>query len=582
MTSANKPSCPLCGAPVPPGRRRCANCGAQIAVSGGEDPRTAPTSALYLCPSCGAFVGGTDTRCPKCGADLAVEGAGTPETESRPCPRCGATIHVAAEVCPSCGESVGAASEGDVVPVCPNCGSVARTGRQTCAVCGESLRPKVSAPARAPEVPLRRPPKVVPRPVRSTGKTAPARRPPAQPSVAPPPKRERTPPAEIHEETEPEAPEPPPPRPKPPVPTPVAKRLAGPSSESRLAPLRDVSAIATILVLPAVVAARSAGVPGWEWGQLFAFGGLLGIATSLTLPEMRTLRRPRSNVYLFLAGLVLLVAVPLVGYVGAGTATSDIIALAAGLGLLCVVTVRHRRGVGPLLAWTAGLLLLTVLAVSPFVVAPRGPPGGDAMLWDAGGALTLGGAGFAILRRWLQSAVERRIARGDRAHAQRRYGDAIESYDAAMRLGSWMGSNVTPAWYGKGAALVAAGRSAEALPVLERALVLDPGNEMAWINKGAALVRLGRMHEALKCYNASIKANPRYEVAWNNKGNALARLGKPELALGCYEKALQIDPAYRTAWVNKGFVLSKLGRFDEAAACADAALKLTTGASASA
>jgi Flp pilus assembly protein TadD len=352
--------------------------------------------------------------------------------------------------------------------------------------------------------------------------------------------------------------------------------------EPRTASLREISAIATLLALPAATAASAADVPGREWGQLLAFGLLLGIATGLTAPDLRDPLRNRPTLAAFLAGLALLVAAPVLGYGGAASATGDGILLVGGTALLGGVAWRLRHGVGPFLPWIGGLLLLTALAVSPFVDAPPRPSGIDAAMWGLGGGLAFGAAAFVVLRRWLRSTADARLARGDAAYARREYEKAIAAYDSAVAAGHRAGVEVPAGWYGKGAALVAAGRFDEAIAPLDRALALNPGNEVGWINKGTALARLGRLRDALKCYNSAIKVNPQYEVAWNNKANALARLGKSELALACYEKALEIDPAYRTAWVNKGFVLAKLGRFEEAAACADAALRLTTGPAVSA
>ena len=348
------------------------------------------------------------------------------------------------------------------------------------------------------------------------------------------------------------------------------------------ASLRDVSAIATLLALPAAAATGAADVPGREWGQLFAFGLLLGIAVGLTAPDLREPLRNRPTLVAFLAGLALLVAAPILGYGGVASAAGDGILLVAGTALLAGVAWRLRRGVGPFLPWIGGLLLLTALAVSPFVDPQPRPTGSEGALWGLGGGLAFGAAAFVVLRRWLRSTTDARLARGDAAYARREFEKAVAAYDSAVAVGHRAGFDIPAGWYGKGAALVAAGRFDEAVTALDRALALSPGNEVAWINKGTALARLGRMSDALKCYNSAIKVNPQYEVAWNNKANALVRLGKLDLALACYERALEIDPGYRTAWVNKGFVLAKLGRFEEAAACADAALRLTTGVAVSA
>jgi tetratricopeptide (TPR) repeat protein len=179
------------------------------------------------------------------------------------------------------------------------------------------------------------------------------------------------------------------------------------------------------------------------------------------------------------------------------------------------------------------------------------------------------------LRRVRSSrALRQELARAERDVGRRDYAQSLAAYDRAIELTRKGTSGEDLPWYGKGATLVLLGRYEDALRAIDRALDINPYNEVAWLNKGNALMRLGRHTDALRCFNAALRVNPRYEVAWNNKGNALARMGRYEEALRCYEKALTIDPRYRGSWVNKGYVLTKLGRYKEAASCADRALRL--------
>jgi len=194
-----------------------------------------------------------------------------------------------------------------------------------------------------------------------------------------------------------------------------------------------------------------------------------------------------------------------------------------------------------------------------------------AMPWPAALAVA------EILRRNSASTLRRQLVQAERDMGRKDYEQSLVDYDraiATMRPGVTGGEMP---WYGKGATLILLGRYDEALRAIDKALDINPHNEVAWLNKGNAFTKLGRLIDALRCFNAAIKVNPEYEVAWNNKGNALARLGKFDEALGCYERALEIDARYRGAWVNMGFVLTKLGRFDEAASCADRALGLEPG-----
>jgi tetratricopeptide (TPR) repeat protein len=330
--------------------------------------------------------------------------------------------------------------------------------------------------------------------------------------------------------------------------------------------------IGTAIALPAAAVVASGNVAGHEWGDLFLFGVLFGIGAVLTVPDLRSLAR--LDLLLFLGGMALLVVGPASADAGRPLGADAPLA-AVGAALLALVVWRTRAGAGPFLLWLAGLLLLTALAYKPLAGVPAGSA--DAALWTIGGAMSLGTAALVAIRRWFRTAADGRVARADSEYARREFEKAIASYDAGIALARRTGRESAAGWYGKGAALVAVGRLADAVEALDRALAVNPENEIAWINKGTALSRMGRMNEALRCYNSAIKVNPSYEVAWNNKGNALARLGRHELALECYDRALVIDGAYRTAWVNKGFVLTKLGRFEEAATCADTAVRLTDG-----
>lgn len=601
MAGANEPACPLCGEPAPVGTRRCDNCGAALDAGSEalrrfatsrkgdagagprDDPGAPPTEpgkggTLYLCPTCGAFVSSADATCSHCGASLGEEGGPTP-AEGRPCPHCGATIHLAAEMCPACGRPVDPVAAAEEIPtVCPECGSLAPTGRQTCAVCRTSLRPGAVKPATPPELPPERPARVVPRAV-APQPVAPRPRaaaPPPKPAAAraAPPRSVPSAPSEARKakpSTMTKVP------PRPPV-----RRPTIPPDETRAGPvsrIRELTVVGSAIALPVAAAASYGNLAGHEWGEFFLFGVLFGIGAFLLAPDLRPLVR-RLDFLLFAGGTALLAAGPLLAYLGGSSRSIDAPLAVVGAVLLGLAAWRQRSGVGPLLPWTAGLLLLAALAYAPLAGVPPGPS--EIVLWGIGGGMTLGAATFTAVRRWVRSVVEARIARADSESARREYEKSIASYDAAIALARRAGRESAAAWYGKGSAFVAAGRYTDAVAALDRALAANPENEIAWINKGTALSRLGRMNDALKCYNSALKVNPIYEVAWNNKGNALARLGRYEFALECYARALEIDGGYRTAWVNKGFVLAKLGRFEEAAECADTALRLTDGAAASA
>jgi tetratricopeptide (TPR) repeat protein len=63
-----------------------------------------------------------------------------------------------------------------------------------------------------------------------------------------------------------------------------------------------------------------------------------------------------------------------------------------------------------------------------------------------------------------------------------------------------------------------------------------------WTNKGVDLYNQGKYDEAIQAYNKAIEIDPLDEVAWSNKGNALDDLGKHDEAIEAYDKAIEINP----------------------------------------
>ncbi len=74
---------------------------------------------------------------------------------------------------------------------------------------------------------------------------------------------------------------------------------------------------------------------------------------------------------------------------------------------------------------------------------------------------------------------------------------------------------------GEAQALVEAGRHAEALPLFDRALALDPESAYAWFCRGCACSALAQPAEAARCYLESTRRKADNPAAWFNLGSAL-------------------------------------------------------------
>lgn len=564
---------------------------------------------LFICTNCGGFVASGDTKCPRCAAEFETEP--TPEESEedildlRLCPVCGADNDPDLEECEICGAPIRESKE--PAPMA----AVASPGRPQATVPVNALldkvdefvrdvRPPVSEIPPPPVVPAIASPKPPVASVRTTiappepAPTHPAEKPrpslppssppvlpkpPPPPEAKPAPRGDSAPPAAIGAEMPRRATIAPPSsakvRMRPRIPGRGPRKNARPSAAVRN---RITAETAGGLVLAASTSLLLAGVLNQPLvsGGIAAF--LIGLIAYLAAEDVRSRspRPPRFDGALLSAGSVLALSAVLLRGLPVGSN--------AAVGLALVSTLPFAGATRNVVGGPHRILLAlasSVAIVGQAVATVIDPTYALSLPWIVGiGAAMPWPAALAaaeILRRNSASTLRRQLVQADRDMGRKDYERSLADYDRAIKTARPGVTGAEMPWYGKGATLILLGRYDEALRAIDRALDINPHNEVAWLNKGNAFTKLGRLVDALRCFNAAIKVNPAYEVAWNNKGNALARLGKFDEALGCYERALELDVRYRSAWVNKGFVLTKLGRFDEAASCADRALGLEPG-----
>jgi len=109
------------------------------------------------------------------------------------------------------------------------------------------------------------------------------------------------------------------------------------------------------------------------------------------------------------------------------------------------------------------------------------------------------------------------------------------------------------------ALLQIAGRSAESIPLLERAIALQPAYPEALLNLGNALQSDGRSEEAIRAFRQAIALNPALPEAHTGLGVALQARGQLDDAIGHHREALALRPAYPVAWSNLGVALRAQG-----------------------
>ena len=149
-----------------------------------------------------------------------------------------------------------------------------------------------------------------------------------------------------------------------------------------------------------------------------------------------------------------------------------------------------------------------------------------------------------------------------------RYEDAVASCDKALELNP----DDDLAYFFQGNALYYLSRYDDAIASYDKALEIKPDHYQALYKRGNALYNLGRYSEAIASYDKALEIKPDNRVAWNNRGVALGNLSRYSEAIASYDKALEIKPDHYQLWNNRGIALGNLGRDLEAIDSYDKAL----------
>ncbi|MBN2672470.1 MAG: tetratricopeptide repeat protein [Deltaproteobacteria bacterium] len=126
--------------------------------------------------------------------------------------------------------------------------------------------------------------------------------------------------------------------------------------------------------------------------------------------------------------------------------------------------------------------------------------------------------------------------------------------------------------YNYGVVQLALGNAGEAVPYLEKAVLLDNKILGARLTLADAYRQMGRLDKAESRLQMLTVEAPWMEAAWDMLGLVEADKENWEEARAMHARALAIDPYFATAHYNMGVALEKLQRFDEAAGAYRAAL----------
>jgi tetratricopeptide (TPR) repeat protein len=96
--------------------------------------------------------------------------------------------------------------------------------------------------------------------------------------------------------------------------------------------------------------------------------------------------------------------------------------------------------------------------------------------------------------------------------------------------------------------------SQSALEHADRALLLNPDDDLALISKGWALINLGRALEALPTLQSATRVNPRNEYGWYNLAWAQYLTGDAASSTESMKRALDISPGNEIIRRGKGMM----------------------------
>jgi tetratricopeptide (TPR) repeat protein len=90
------------------------------------------------------------------------------------------------------------------------------------------------------------------------------------------------------------------------------------------------------------------------------------------------------------------------------------------------------------------------------------------------------------------------------------------------------------------------------------------GNAHDFASQGLCFYQLKQNERALISYDKAIEIDPDNDLVWNLRGVALRGLKEYELALISYKKAIEIDPDNFSHWIARGDISKKLKQYKDA------------------
>jgi Flp pilus assembly protein TadD len=157
-------------------------------------------------------------------------------------------------------------------------------------------------------------------------------------------------------------------------------------------------------------------------------------------------------------------------------------------------------------------------------------------------------------------SIDALLNRGNHLFDRGAFAEAIEAYHELTIRAPQFG----PGYRNLALALEQDGRLAEALPVCDRAIQLQPEDLESYLIMAKLLLKLGRMDQAVSMYQLAALAAPGRSDVHASLAAALARQDRLDEASAACRTAIELSPQNAGAYLNLGIIHSKRGDLEAA------------------
>jgi Flp pilus assembly protein TadD/peroxiredoxin len=183
-------------------------------------------------------------------------------------------------------------------------------------------------------------------------------------------------------------------------------------------------------------------------------------------------------------------------------------------------------------------------------------------------------ASFQLALRDIPSSAEALYGLGNVYLQQQKTAEARKRFEQVIELQPNYPDTLPNAWNNLGLLAAREGRTAEAIPYFQKALLLNPDHLIALENLGSAYRQQKHWDEARKVLEHALAVSPADPEANYSLGMVFAQTDDTARAYDYLQRALKSRPAYPEALNNLGVLYLRTGRRDQAVASFEECIRL--------